>query len=215
MSLTKTEKSFEFAATDSHRLAVVSLPVEESVPDFKLVISQSAAKEILKIIPVSRAESISISVQSNEYIKFVIGSFTIISRLLQGTYPNYNQLLPRSFSVRMIVNKKEYLKKIELVNIVAEQKNHLMKMSVKDDILCLSAESEGNTGKETMLLKENPELSDVEIGFNTKYLLDGLKTIQGEDIVINANKPNQPVVFKPAGDFCDSSYMVMPIQLVR
>jgi len=208
VSIIKKETNLEFAATDSHRLGVTKFEVSENIENFNVVVPNSALKEVLKLLNTVKSENIEIDIDDNKYIVFTLDKHKIISRLLTNNFPAYNNLIPKSFTTSVIVDKKLFLNRIEIINVVADDKNHLIKFLFENNILTIRDSQE--TAKETLSYEGQ---GSKEIGFNSKYLLDGLKAIPGDNVVINANLPNQPVVFTP--EDTSSTYLVMPIEIIR
>jgi len=212
--ITKTDSQLEFAATDSHRLAIVTLEVDSTIPDFRVIVPRFSLGEVSKLVTASKVDKISIEVSNNTYILFRMGNYTLISRLLEGTYPAYRQLIPTSFKITGILNKKQLLDKISIISIIAESKNHLIEFHLDNNELGLQASNEQGTAKEKLEVQELTE--NLSLAFNFKYLIDGLKTLTSENLTINANNERLPVIFTPVNTSNISAiYLVMPIQISK
>jgi DNA polymerase-3 subunit beta len=229
---TSAVNSLEFAATDSHRLAVVQTPLEvtensevettsfeESLAqtthpckDFAVTIPAKALRELERILASSPVDQIIKFSFDETQVIFELGNKRLSSLKLTGSYPAYNQLIPRSFSRQMIVDRKRLINSLELVAVLA-QKNNIVKFSLDSEaqklFLSVDARDVGNA-KETLpaeIIGEN-----IDIAFNIKYLMDGLKAMPASEIKMQLNEWNQPVIFTPVGGF-KMTYLVMPVQL--
>lgn len=244
--------SLEFAATDSHRLAIVQTSLEKSeklstddtnkvdnsshtnasdednsledrdvadesnlstatVP-FAVTIPAKALRELERIlISTSADRTIKFSFDETQVI-FDLGDKNLSSLKLTGSYPAYNQLIPRNFSRQMIVDRKRLLNSLELVAVLA-QKNNVVKFSLdsEQEQLFLSVDAR-DVGNAKEVLPAEIIGDSIDIAFNIKYLMDGLKAIPASLIKMQLNEWNQPVIFTPVGGF-KMTYLVMPVQL--
>ncbi|MBE9046984.1 DNA polymerase III subunit beta [Pleurocapsales cyanobacterium LEGE 10410] len=209
----------EFAATDSHRLAVVAtdLDTEEAetaveLPKFALTIPAKALRELERIIS-DAEESDRVAVSFDEQVTiFKLGDRLLTSTKISGNYPAYEQLIPRNFEREIVLDRKRLLNSLELVSVLA-QKNNLVKFSINNDRgeLIISADAQ-DIGNAKQSLPAEIMGDDTEIAFNIKYLMDGLKALPASEIKMQLNEWNQPVVFSPLSGL-KMTYLVMPVQI--
>ena len=209
----------EFAATDSHRLAVVAadLNTEEAesaihLPDFEVTIPAKALRELERIVSDAQPTD-RVKVSFDELVMaFELGDRLLTSAKIPGDYPAYGQLIPKNFVREMIVDRKRLLSSLELVAVLA-QKNNLVKFSLDNDRgeLIVSADAQ-DVGNAKQSLPAEIMGEDIEIAFNIKYLMDGLKALSATEIKMKLNEWNQPVVFTPLGGL-NMTYLVMPVQV--
>lgn len=211
----------EFAATDSHRLAVVAtdLNLEDSesestinLPEFAVTIPAKALRELERIVA-DAAETDRVKVSFDDVvIIFELGDRLLTSAKIPGDYPAYGQLIPKDFAREMVVDRKRLLSGLELVAVLA-QKNNLVKFSLSNDLgeLTVSADAQ-DIGNAKQSLPAEIIGEDIEIAFNIKYLMDGLKALSAPEIKMQLNEGHQPVIFSPLGGL-DMTYLVMPVQL--
>ncbi|MEM8830646.1 MAG: DNA polymerase III subunit beta [Cyanobacteria bacterium P01_G01_bin.19] len=215
-----TTDILEFAATDSHRLAVVATDVngedaaESSVdlPEFAVTIPAKALRELERIVGDSDATD-SVKVRFDDLVMiFELGDRLLTSAKIPGDYPAYGQLIPQNFARQMIVDRKRLLSSLELVAVFA-QKNNLVKFSLSNDLgeLTVSADAQ-DIGNAKQSLPAEIIGDDIEIAFNIKYLMDGLKALPTPEIKMQLNEGHQPVIFSPLGGI-DMTYLVMPVQI--
>lgn len=209
----------EFAATDSHRLAVVAADLNEdsdesslSLPEFALTIPAKALRELERIVgDVSETETVKVDFDEHIII-FELGDRLLTSTNIPGQYPAYGQLVPNSFAREIVVDRKRLLSSLELVAVLA-QKNNLVKFSVDNaqGELIVSADAQ-DVGNAKQSLPAEIMGDDIEIAFNIKYLMDGLKALPAAEIKMQLNEWNQPVIFTPLGGL-NMTYLVMPVQI--
>jgi DNA polymerase-3 subunit beta len=214
--LTKTVDCLEFAATDGHRLAVVQTPLEEvesASGGFNVTIPARALRELERMMATKqKSETITLHVDDSQVI-FEMGEQRLTSRKLEGAYPTYNQLIPKSFERSLVLDRKQLIRCLELVAVLSDQKNNLVKFSLdsENDRLSLAVESPDlGSAKESMAAEIQGESGD--IAFNVKYLMDGLKALPNNDIQMQLNASTQPVIFTPLGGL-KMTYLVMPVQI--
>ncbi|ACK65091.1 DNA polymerase III, beta subunit [Rippkaea orientalis PCC 8801] len=227
--LAGTVDSLEFAATDGHRLAVVTTPLQPEATEeeegktlaegdfegFSVTIPARALRELERMLS-SRQGSDTVALYVDEaQIVFELGEQRLTSRKLDGAYPAYNQLIPRQFSRTVNVERKRFMSSLERVAVLADQKNNLVKCTLDGDegLVSLSVEAQDlGKAKESMPAEITGEGGDV--AFNVKYLMDGLKALPSQEIQIQLNEGNQPVILTPLGGL-KMTYLVMPVQIVR
>jgi DNA polymerase-3 subunit beta len=137
----------------------------------------------------------------------------LTSRTLDGTYPNYRQLIPASFTRRIVVERRPLLAALERVAVLADQQNNVVKISVEAELGKLLIQADGGdvgSGSEAVAAEISGD--DLQIAFNVRYLLDGLKAMTGDQLAMSCNAPTTPVVLTPI-DESRFTYLVMPVQV--
>ncbi|MEN9566715.1 MAG: polymerase beta subunit, partial [Cyanobacteriota bacterium] len=211
--------TIEFAATDSHRLAVVATNLNDSesestieLPQLAVTIPAKALRELERIIS-NAAEGDKVKVSFDEQVMmFEYSDRLLTSTKISGDYPAYGQLIPQNFSREIILDRKRLISSLELVAVLA-QKNNLVKFSLHKDRseLVVSADAQ-DVGNAEQSLPAEIMGDDIEIAFNIKYLMDGLKALSTTQIKMQLNEGYQPVIFSPLGGLT-MTYLVMPVQL--
>jgi DNA polymerase III subunit beta len=216
----------EFAATDSHRLAVVATELNAEseseseselrekieLPQLAVTIPAKALRELERIIGDAK-DTDRVKVSFDEQVMvFELGDSLLTSTRILGDYPAYGQLIPQNFKREIIVDRKRLLSSLELVAVLA-QKNNLVKFSLDNDKseLVVSADAQ-DIGNAEQSLPAQIIGEDIEIAFNIKYLMDGLKALSTSEIKMQLNEWNQPVIFSPLGGV-KMTYLVMPVQI--
>ena len=211
--------TLEFAATDSHRLAVVATNLNDSesestveLPRLAVTIPAKALRELERIVN-NAAEGDKVKVSFDEQVMvFEYRDRLLTSTKISGDYPAYGQLIPQKFSREIILDRKRLISSLELVAVLA-QKNNLVKFSLHKDNseLVVSADAQ-DIGNAEQSLPAEIMGDDIEIAFNIKYLMDGLKALSTTEIKMQLNEGYQPVIFSPLGGLT-MTYLVMPVQL--
>ena len=211
--------TLEFAATDSHRLAVVATNLNDSesesiieLPQLAVTIPAKALRELERMVS-DAGENDTVKVSFDEQVMvFELGDRLLSSTKISGDYPAYGQLIPQNFSREIILDRKRLLSSLELVAVLA-QKNNLVKFSLNGDKseLVVSADAQ-DVGNAEQSLPAEIMGDDIDIAFNIKYLMDGLKALSTTEIKMQLNEWNQPVIFSPLGGL-KMTYLVMPVQI--
>jgi DNA polymerase III subunit beta len=218
--------TLEFAATDSHRLAVVATNLSDvdadadadsesfkiELPQLAVTIPAKALRELERIVSDAAAND-RVKVSFDEQVMvFELGDRLLTSSKIPGDYPAYGQLIPQKFSREIILDRKNLLSSLELVSVLA-QKNNLVKFTLNqaNAELVVSADAQ-DVGNAEQSLPAEIMGDDIEIAFNIKYLMDGLKALSTTEIKMQLNEGHQPVIFSPLGGL-KMTYLVMPVQI--
>jgi DNA polymerase-3 subunit beta len=182
-------------------------------PTFEVTIPARALGELEKIINMTKeTESIVLYVDEG-HVVFQLGSKYLTSRKLDGSYPMYSQLIPRNFDHTMVLDRKRLITSLERVAVLSDQKNNLVKftLDVDEERLFITVEAK-ELGKAQ---ESNPAQitgESLDIGFNIKYLMEGLKALPSTDIQFNLNQSTHPVTITPLNGE-DMTYLIMPVQI--
>jgi DNA polymerase-3 subunit beta len=132
---------------------------------------------------------------------------------LEGQYPNYRQLIPRQFSRQMTIDRRSFVAALERIAVLADQKNSIVKFSLdqtnQEVVLSVDAQDVGS-GREGVPAQISGD--DLEIAFNVKYLLEGLKVFNTVDVQMQFNTSTSPAILSPLGGM-KMTYLVMPVQI--
>ncbi len=225
-----TNSSWEAAATDGHRLAVVSGTIEtdeqltgttQSNVDsntVEITIPQPTLIELQKILgTVGDNSECTISID-NSIAVFTLPTIQITTRLLEGDYPKYSALIPRQFQHQVIVDRKLLDHALKRVGIVADQKNKIVKIicDYQHQQATLSTESSDIAGAvESLNIKpQDGYQQQLVMGFNIKYLEQALKFLSTNEVLIHINQTTTPVVITPVDGILNQLILVMPVQLI-
>ena len=198
-------------ATDSYRLAVKRTKLGSPVPErLEANVPARALRELARLIEAAGDdEPLRVWLTRNQAL-FRVGQVSLSSRLIDGQFPNYKQLLPDSFEHEVKLPRADLLEVTRRVSQLA-QRNAALRMSFSDGELVVSAETPDlGDAREGLPAPYNGEL--LEIGFNPEFVRDGLESIESDEVVVKLISPLRPGLLEPAGAD-DFSYLVMPIRL--
>ncbi len=213
VNLTAEAEKMEFAATDGHRLSVLQTEVSdaEEMPSVQVIIPARTLRELEKMLEKQTEGVIAVQFDQTQIV-FETAKQTLTSRLLDGNFPNYRQLLPKDFNRQVTVDRKSFLASLERVAVLADNTNHLVKLSIdaiKQEIV-LTAESSDANGQDSLTAQIAGE--SIEIAFNEKYLNEGIRAMDTTEVQMQINTPVSPVVFSPVGG-PKLKYLIMPVQI--
>ena len=214
--LTVKQDTLEFAATDGHRLAVVETtnesPDANSEDGFEVTVPARALRELERMLAHSSESEEPVALYFDQGV-FEFGNQRLTSRTLEGQYPAYHLLIPKQFQRELTLERKQLLSSLERIAVLADQKNNLVKVSLNGDAqeITLSVESQDvGSAMETIPAQISGE--DIDIAFNIKYLMEGLKALPASEILMQMNTNLTPVIFTPLGGL-KMTYLAMPVQL--
>ena len=204
----------EMAATDGNRLARVREVVKNNSTNeenpFEMLISSKVLSELSKISLLVESDVIKICKELKKIV-ITIDKTKIITRLMQGQFPKYNQLIPQTFPKEATVNKADLISALERVAVMVNEKNSIVKFEFVDNTLKLSGDSPdaGNSQDEIDIKYMGEPLA---IAFNYKFVLEFLKIAESDEIKVQLNTPLSATVLAPCSEE-DYIYLVMPVQL--
>ncbi|MEO0988923.1 MAG: DNA polymerase III subunit beta, partial [Cyanobacteria bacterium J06639_14] len=217
--VTETD-TLEFAATDGHRLAVVQTADESGAnaaasesPLMNVTVPAKALRELEKMLQAyASSEPIALRFDRTQVV-FELGNQRLTTRLLEGQYPNYRQLVPKQFERQVTVERKLLASALERIAVLADQKNNIVKLSLdpEQQTVAISVEAqEVGSGREVVAAQITGE--PLDIAFNVRYLLDGLKALETNEVQMQCNTATSPSVITPLGEL-RMTYLVMPVQI--
>jgi DNA polymerase-3 subunit beta len=206
------KKIFEVATTDGNRLSSYEYELDEQagkLEQAEVVIPAKVILDVQKIIESSVDDEISISFLNNQVIFFTQDRY-IISRLIEGSYPRYKQLIPDNQDKLAQINTKQFISCLERVATMANEITNLVKLTFKDNKLYIQSSNQdyGQAEDDMAIHYEGDELS---IFFNVKYLIEPIKHIDSEEIVISMSGSVNPALIKPKSAE-NYIHLVMPIK---
>ena len=194
-------------ATDSHRMSISKIRLADKINFDPIILPKKTIFQLCSLLDNYDGEVKISNIKSK--IKFELGNSILISKLIDGKFPNYIQVIPKNNQKKLSVNLKSFLNSVDRVASVSLDKKDGVKFDLSKDTLNLSVNNTNSgDGKETLSVKFEDEL---EISFNSRYLIDVASQIDGETIELFFNDTGSPVLVKDPGDF-DSIFVVMPMK---
>ena len=195
-------------AIDGYRLAVKSCPVDNITQNAKVIIPGKTLVDLNSLL--SHEDSIGIGFDEKNAV-FVMDETKIVTRLLEGDFIDYKKLLPREYNSKVKLNTRDLLNSIERASLLSQsEKNNLIKLSIRDNAMAITSNTDkGNVYEEVSLELEGDYL---DIAFNSRYFLEGLKNIDSEYIYIEFTSNVNPCIIKPA-DEVEYIYLLLPVRI--
>jgi DNA polymerase-3 subunit beta len=208
--MSASERELRMVATDSYRLSVKETALESPLQgSLEANVPARALQELVRIAQQAPADSLAVSVGQNQVV-FELGTTVLSSRLIEGQFPNYRQLLPESVEHELRLASAELTDVVRRISLLA-QKNAPLRLSFSDGELTVSAQTP-DVGEASEAIPVPFKGEPFEIGFNPEFLRDGLESVEAEELVLKLISPLRPGLIETpdGGDFV---YLIMPIRL--
>ena len=194
-------------ATDSHRMSISKIRLDQKIDFESIILPKKTIFQLCSLLD-NYDGNVKIS-NIKSKIKFELNDSILISKLIDGKFPNYIQVIPKNNKKRLEIALKLFLDSVDRVASVSLDKKDGVKFNLSKDFLDLSVNNTNSgDGKETLPVKFD---DDLEISFNSRYLIDVASQLEGEKIELYFNDTGSPVLIKDPSDF-DSIFVVMPMK---
>ena len=195
------------AATDSHRMSISKIRLDKKIDFEPIILPKKTVFQLCSLLDNYDGEVKISNIKSK--IKFELSNSILISKLIDGKFPNYIQVIPKNNQKKLDIDLKLFLGSVDRVASVSLDKKDGVKFNLTKDLLDLSVNNTNSgDGKETLNVKFD---HDLEISFNSRYLIDVASQLDGDRIEIFFNDTGSPALIKDPGDF-DSIFVVMPMK---
>ncbi|MBQ2610993.1 DNA polymerase III subunit beta [bacterium] len=206
-----SDEILEIASTDGNRLARVREKISnKDQKSTQLLIPSKTLNEFIKMSAFVDDETVKIYPEDKKII-LKTQKTTTISRLLDGQFPKYNQLIPQDSPKKAIVNVSQMISALERVAILVNEKTSIVKMEFANNVLTLTGDTP-ETGKSEEKIDIDYNAEDLTIAFNYKYVLEALKNIDSDEVEIGLNTQLSATIFTPATED-DFVCLIMPVQI--
>jgi len=214
------KNNIKVVATDSFRLAEKTITIEKPFKkEYSFILPQRAAKEVLNIL--NGKKGIIKIFFSNNQVLFELPMeglkhplIQIISRLIDGEYPNYQDIIPNKFKTSVILKKDEFLNQIKTASLFSDKNNEVKILVNKENKEIEILSKNPNIGENKSTLPAKIDGDSIDISFNYKFLIDGLSNIKSSEVAFDISKEEGACILKPVGDF-SYIYVVMPIKSIQ
>jgi DNA polymerase-3 subunit beta len=205
-----SDRELRMVATDSYRLSVKETVLEAPLSaGFEVNVPARALQELARLVGAEQEEPLSVSVRANQVL-FTLGRTLLSSRLIDGQFPNYRQLLPETFEHELRISASELTDVVRRISLLA-QKNAPLRLAFSSGELTVSAQTP-DVGEARESLPLAFEGEPLEIGFNPEFLRAGVEAIDDGDVVLKLISPLRPGLIE-SGDGSGFRYLIMPIRL--
>lgn len=203
------KSSVKMVATDSYRLSVKETKVQSTLAEKKeVIVPRPSLEELARACAAEETPRVRIGVVDGQIV-FDMEGATLTSRLVEGQFPNYQQLLPDEFKHEIELEREELLEVVGRIGIMA-QKNAPLRMKFAGGELTVSAQTP-QVGEASESLPVSYQGEEIEIGFNPEYFRDGVDSVSEDRIRLRIISPLRPGLVKGSGD--DFLYLIMPVRL--
>lgn len=207
--LEANENSLRMVATNTHRLALKkeNLDFDKTV---RMIIPAKILNELARQLTSEIPIDVNIYFHRNQ-VAFEFEEVYIISRIIEGQFPDYNKVIPANFATSITVNTLEFLDAVNLVSLLARDAEYnVIKFSFREDSITITSNNP-DVGKATETIPSHTEGNGLEIAFNAKYIHDIVKNIDSKEMMIYLNTPLSPVCIKQVDDN-NYTYIVTPVR---
>lgn len=200
------------AAADNYRIAVKTVPILDAVPDTSVVIPARALIELVRVLAdVDDPVDVVIASARNQVL-FHLDGVDLVSRLIDGQFPNYQQVMPQTHATRAVIDREELLRAVRPAALIAHESANIVKLQIGDDSEAgITVSANADVGDHVGQVEASVEGDGTTIAFNARYLADVLTNVTAEQFALELNGPLSPGVFKPIGDD-RYVHVVMPVR---
>ena len=196
-------------ATDSHRLSSSSLEIENSENFLPLILPRKTVYQLCSLLAESN-EKLSMQTSENK-IKFSLGNIKLISKVIDGKFPDYKKVVPANNDKSLTVPSKDFINSIERVTSVSLDRKEGVKLAINKENVQLSVTS-ANSGEGNEIIKASFSSDNLNISFNSKYLIDIASEVEDKNLKMNLKDSVSPVLIEDESDK-NSYYVIMPMKI--
>ena len=206
----KGQDSLKAVATDGHRLARIEVALPAGAKGMPgVIVPRKAVSELRKLIE-EAADTVQISLSESK-IRFACGNVTLVSKLIDGTFPDYERVIPTANTKLLEIDAKTFSQAIDRVSTISTEKTRGIKITLGQGSVTLAASSPEN-GTATEEVPANYAAEAIEIGFNSRYLLEVLSQLEGDSAQILLSDGASPALVRDSADVT-ALYVVMPMRI--
>ncbi|AMP19770.1 hypothetical protein AZF37_00015 [endosymbiont 'TC1' of Trimyema compressum] len=208
------ENRIHFVSSDTHRLCHTSMALDlDNIENTEVIVPAKSLKEIASII--NPEDNVEIHLTDNR-ILFKIENRKIVSRLIEGKFVNYSQVIPSQFGIELKIMRRSFLETLDRAFLLTrdelKSKLNTVKLNIEENKLIVSCKSSeiGDIYEEIPIYSNG---GDLELGFNAKYLIEVLRALDTEEVVVKLSTPQNPGIIEPISDTEDVLYLILPVRL--
>jgi DNA polymerase-3 subunit beta len=199
------------AAADNYRIAVKSIPALDPVEETSVVVPARSYQELIRILGDSDDPVELILTPSKNQVLFHLEGMDLVSRLIDGQFPNYQQVMPSSHSTRAVVDRQEFLNAVRLSALIASSSANVVKLRLDAERGSLTMAAAADIGDTEAEVEASVEGEAVTIAFNARYLQDALANVDAEQLALEFTGALSPGVLRPTED-PDYVHVIMPVR---
>ncbi len=205
------KKRLKMVSTDGRRLSYIEKGIEGGkIRERKVIIPTKAINEVNKILTQSSG-TLKVGIGDNQIGFKINDSILLISRLIEGNYPNYEQVIPKNSEISLLINREKLLNSTKRVAVLTSDKSSSIRYTLKGNSMIITATTQG-LGEARDELPIEYDKEELTIAYNPNYIMDVLKNLESENIIIELTNPLNPGIIKPDDN---SNYLsvIMPMRI--
>jgi DNA polymerase-3 subunit beta len=200
------------AAADNYRIAIKTLEVLDPVPETSIVVPARTLTELTRVLSDTDDPVDVVLVPARNQVVFHVEGVDLVSRLIDGQFPNYQQVLPASHQTRVVLDREELLRAVRPAALIAHESANIVKLEIDPAAdVGVQVSANADVGDHVGGVEAAIEGEATTIAFNARYLADVLTNVNAEQFALELNGPLSPGVFKPVGDD-GYTHVVMPVR---
>ncbi len=205
----RNREQLRVAALDGHRISVRSVELKESYEDKKVIIPGKTLTEISKILDPNPEEMVHVYL-ADKHAMFQFGTTTVVTRLIEGTYFNVDQMISGDYNTHVRINRQAFLSCLDRATLlVHEEDKKPIILKITDESLELRIRTAMGSMDENLSIEK--EGSDIVIGFNPRLLMDALRAIDEDDVEVYFLSPRAPAFIRDESTYC---YLILPVNFI-
>lgn len=198
-----------FAATDSYRLSQYTIKAS-GLEDMEIIIPHRTIQELIRIVKTEDISEITIGITDTEIV-FYTDSITLTSQLIDGSYPDYTKIIPKSSPVKIEISKDDLVSGLKIASLFSRENAHTIQLSVSKDKLSIISEG-AQIGKNISSIPVKNTGEAQEISLNARYLIDTMSSIVEKTVVITMQDKLDPCVVSAQKNSKDNFHIIMPLR---
>ena len=205
------KKSLKMVATDSYRLSEKTVEVIQASGQTECIIPARTILELGSIFDSLKIDStVEVTVSKNQ-ILFSFNSITLVSRLVEGKFPNYEQIIPKNDKMKVNVNVSDLISSLKQIGIFAKENNNKVAFKVTENQILLTTDSTQYGEVQVTLECKTEGVGDAEVALNSQFVLDALMNIGSDQIILEIGEKTMPVIFKSSSSH-HFLHIIMPLK---
>jgi DNA polymerase-3 subunit beta len=198
-------------ATDGHRLARAEIPAPAGAVGMPgIIVPRKTVSEILKLVSDKPEDEVAIALSAAK-IRFTLGTVVLTSKLIDGTFPDYNRVIPVANDKRLTVERGDFARCVDRVSTISSERGRAVKLSLADNRLTLSVNNP-DAGNAVEEIDVDYDAEPLDIGFNARYLLDIAGQLEGDTALFRFADPGSPTLIQDR-DGASTLYVLMPMRV--
>ncbi len=207
--ITEEDGRVKFVATDGYRLSVKETHLRGEI---KLVLPSRALREASKAVAEQEDDEVTMAVNKDKNLaRLETKNLIVTSRILEGEYPDYKQIIPNAFITELVINTKEFLDSVKLAALFAKDIGNVIKLNIKENAVLVSA-STAQVGEASAQIRIKHKGEEIKTAFNSRFILDALATIKGQETVMKFSGVTSASIIKGVGEE-SLTHIVMPVRI--